>query len=251
MSRILDLKINLLNLAGLLAKSANSKWQIYVTYKKTWEMDMREYVVFKGSRNGLQLVLDATVDFEILIENLAAKLESAVDFFSRGTTVELPAKVRNLSCQEQEELSKLLASYGLVFREVNEQCTDDIAMPEPKEIETLIVAKTIRSGQEIIHQGTVVIDGDVNPGAEVIAGGDIIVNGTCRGVVHAGAYGDIRATIKAQRLLASQIRIAGLIARAPDHLDQPDQAEVAFIEDGIVIIKTVSIQEDEMRELQA
>jgi septum site-determining protein MinC len=247
----LDLKINFLNLAGLLAKSANSKWQIYVTCKKTWEMDMREYVIFKGSRNGLQLVLDASVEFEVLLENLAAKLESAVDFFSRGTMVEVPAKVRNLSFQEQEELSKLLAGYGLVFREVNDQCADDIAMFEPKEVERLIVAKTIRSGQEIIHQGAVVIDGDVNPGAEVIAGGDIIVNGTCRGVVHAGAYGDIRATITAQRLLASQIRIAGLIARAPDHLDQPDQAEVALIEDGIVIIKTVSMQEDEMQKLQA
>jgi septum site-determining protein MinC len=250
LSRILDFKINFLNLAGLLTKSANSKWQIYVTCKKTWEMDMREYVIFKGSRNGLQLVLDASVEFEILLDNLAVKLESAVDFFSRGTMVEVPAKVRNLSFQEQEELSKLLAGYGLVFREVNDQCADDM-MSEPKVIERLVVAKTIRSGQEIIHPGAVVIDGDVNPGAEVIAGGDIIVNGTCRGVVHAGAYGDISATITAQRLLASQIRIAGLIARAPDHLDQPDQAEVALIEDGIVIIKTVSRQEDEMYKLQA
>lgn len=202
---------------------------------------MREYVIFKGSRNGLQLMLDATVDFEVILEKLAAKLESAVDFFSRGTMVEVPSQVRVLTSLEQEEISKLLASYGLVFREADEQCADPgQAVPEPV-IEQLVVAKTIRSGQEIIHQGSVVIDGDVNPGAEVIAGGDIVIKGTCRGVVHAGAYGDITATITAQRLLASQIRIAELIARAPDHLDQPEQAEIALIEDGVVIIKAVAM----------
>jgi hypothetical protein len=44
-------------------------------------------------------------------------------------------------------------------------------------------------------------------------------------------------------LLASQIRIAGLISRAPDYLDQPDQAEVALIENGTVMIKFANIED--------
>lgn len=207
---------------------------------------MREYIIFKGSRNGLQLVLDESADFEVILEKLNAKLESAVDFFTKGTTVEVPAKVRILTSEQQESLSKLLSSYGLIFREMDEQHTDEQHTDEenivsvPEKIQTLIVTKTIRSGQEIIHQGSVIIQGDVNPGAEIIAGGDIIINGTCRGVVHAGAYGDIYATITAQRLLASQIRIAGLIARAPDHLEQPEDAEIALIEHDTVIIKSAT-----------
>ena len=31
---------------------------------------MRQYIKFKGSRNGLQLVLDDVVDFEVILENL-------------------------------------------------------------------------------------------------------------------------------------------------------------------------------------
>jgi len=225
-------------------KIANSKWQIiYVACSNTWEMDMREYVIFKGSRNGLQLMLDESVAFDVILENLKAKLESAVDFFTKGTKVEIPAQVRVLTPAEQADLNKLLSSYGLVFREVNEQWeNDDNTVSEPEEIKILVVAKTIRSGQEIIHQGSVVIEGDVNPGAEIIAGGNIVVNGTCRGVVHAGAYGDTKATITAQRLLASQIRIAGLISRAPDHLDQPEQAEVALIKNGTVVIKAANVE---------
>jgi septum site-determining protein MinC len=224
-------------------KIANSKWQIrYVVCSNAWEMDMREYVIFKGSRNGLQLMLDESVAFAVILENLKVKLESAVDFFTKGTKVEVPAQVRVLSSAEQADLSKLLSSYGLVFRKVDEQWEmDDNTVSELEKIKTLVVTKTIRSGQEIIHQGSVMIEGDVNPGAEIIAGGNIVINGTCRGVVHAGAYGDIKATITARRLLASQIRIAELISRAPDHLDQPDQAEVALIENGTVIIKTANV----------
>jgi septum site-determining protein MinC len=204
-------------------------------------MDMREYITFKGSRNGLQLVIDESAEFEVILEKLNAKLESAVDFFTKGTTVEVPAKVRILTSEQQEDLSNLLSIYGLVFRKIEEQhINKENVASEPEKIQTLIVAKTIRSGQEIIHQGSVIIEGDVNPGAEIIAGGDIIINGTCRGVVHAGAYGNMQATITAERLLASQIRIAGLIARAPDHLEQPEDAEIALIEHGTVIIKTAA-----------
>jgi len=38
---------------------------------------MRQYVTFKGSRSGLQLVLDDSANFAIILENLKAKLESA------------------------------------------------------------------------------------------------------------------------------------------------------------------------------
>ncbi|WP_378953142.1 septum site-determining protein MinC [Pelosinus sp. sgz500959] len=203
---------------------------------------MRQYVMFKGSRNGLQLVLDDSVDFAVILDHLKSKLESAVVFFTEGTIVEVATKVRVLTTDQQEELTKLLAMYGLIFRETPRQ--DEIvenSNVESEELQILTVAKTIRSGQEVIYNGSVVIIGDVNPGAEVIAGGDIIIRGTCRGVVHAGAYGNTEATITANRLLASQIRIASLIARAPDHLDQPEYTEVARIQDGHVIIETVDI----------
>lgn len=204
--------------------------------------DMRQYVMFKGSRNGLQLVLDDSVDFSIILENLKTKLESAVVFFTEGTIVEVAKQVRILTLEQQEDLTKLLAMYGLIFRESPQP--DEVAEKnntETEELQTLVVAKTIRSGQEVIYNGSVVIIGDVNPGAEVIAGGDVIIKGTCRGVVHAGAYGNTEATITANRLLASQLRIANLIARAPDQLEQPEYAEIARIQDGYVIIETVEI----------
>ena len=55
--------------------------------------------------------------------------------------------------------------------------------------ETKFHKGSLRSGQRIEFEGSLVIIGDVNAGAEVIAGENIVVLGTLRGLAHAGAKG--------------------------------------------------------------
>lgn len=103
---------------------------------------------------------------------------------------------------------------------------------------TILVQRTLRSGQSVHYNGNVVILGDVNPGAEVAATGNIIVMGALRGVVHAGANGDETAVVTAFRLNPTQLRIANHITRPPDNetvdLELP---EIARIKDGVVTIE--------------
>ena len=101
----------------------------------------------------------------------------------------------------------------------------------------VLLRRTIRSGQRVTYDGSIVILGDVNPGGEVIATGDIIVLGTLRGLAHAGARSRDRGRIVALRLEPTQLRIGDCIGRAPD---QPPRSElcpeVAYVaEDGIVV----------------
>ena len=104
--------------------------------------------------------------------------------------------------------------------------------------DTLLVQRSLRSGQSIQHTGSVVIMGDVNPGAEVTAGGNIVVMGSFRGVAHAGARGDESATITAFRLRPTQLRIAGHITRPPDDEQAaPEVTEIARVREGIVVIE--------------
>jgi len=103
---------------------------------------------------------------------------------------------------------------------------------------TVLIQRTVRSGQSIRYPGNVVIMGDVNPGAEVVAGGNIIVMGSLRGMAHAGAAGNQNSVVAAFRLHPTQLRIADHIARAPDgDAVKPEQAEIARIQNGIVVIK--------------
>lgn len=208
---------------------------------------MSEAIVFKGFKDGLQLIVDETVEFSDILQQLKAKLATAADFFTPGSKIKVVSPSLKLTLEQHTELTTLLAEFGLTWQE------ESLAIPLPpqqadatvldqetenREIQALVLNKTLRSGQKVIYKDSVLITGDLNYGAEVIAGGDIIIMGTCRGVAHAGAGGNRQATITANRLLASQIRIAGVIARAPDQISKPEYAETARIStDGIIVIE--------------
>lgn len=104
---------------------------------------------------------------------------------------------------------------------------------------TILVQRTLRSGQSIFYNGNVVILGDVNPGAEVTATGNVIVMGSLRGVVHAGAGGDESVVVMAFHLQPTQLRIANHITRPPDNeITEADYPELARIKGGVVTIES-------------
>ncbi len=104
---------------------------------------------------------------------------------------------------------------------------------------TLLIERTMRSGQKVHFDGNVVIMGDVNPGAEIVATGNVIILGALRGLIHAGASGDIDATITALEFMPTQLRIASHITRSPDDMKQEDvyHPEIAYLSDGNVVIE--------------
>lgn len=110
---------------------------------------------------------------------------------------------------------------------------------EPQVQEMVVVNRTLRGGQEIRTASSVLVCGNVNPGAQIIAGGSIDIRGTCRGLVHAGASGDTDSFIIADHLMPTQIRIANLIARSPDHMEMTERAERASIKDGQIVIEPI------------
>lgn len=104
----------------------------------------------------------------------------------------------------------------------------------------LAVRKNIRSGQKISYDGTLIIFGDVNAGAELEATGHILVLGVLRGVAHAGCRGDKNAVIYANQLSSVQLRIADLIARAPDGENTKRTVpEIARIIENYLVIEEV------------
>lgn len=77
--------------------------------------------------------------------------------------------------------------------------------------ETLFHRGSLRSGQRLEFDGSIVIIGDVNAGAEVVAGDNIIVQGALRGLAHAGAKGNKGAIVTAGLLDAVQVRISNIV----------------------------------------
>lgn len=98
--------------------------------------------------------------------------------------------------------------------------------------ETKFHKGSLRSGQKIEFEGSIVIIGDVNAGAEVIASENIVVLGNLRGLAHAGAKGNKDAIIEASEIEAVQIRIADKIKEVEKEENEIKQIKTsAYIND--------------------
>lgn len=222
---------------------------------------IKEEAVFKGTRDGLLIVLDDQCDFKQVVDNLKTKLEAARGFFE-GAQVIVDSGTRKLTNRQKKSLSRLINSQaGLTLKGFNDDKSTDIDSDEPdsrenkteledKTLQTftqgtvsklpvMFIDRNLRCGQRINFAGHVVVTGDVNPGAEIIAEGNVLVVGTLRGLVHAGAGGDQQAFVAAFRLQPSQLRIAGVFTRSPDDEERQitNRPEIARLRDGNVVVE--------------
>ena len=103
--------------------------------------------------------------------------------------------------------------------------------------ETKFHKGSLRSGQKIEEEKSVVILGDVNSGAEVIASDNIVVLGTLRGLAHAGAKGNKQAIIAAGRLDTVQMRIANIVKEFNREEEPLRKLAYAYVDDDRIVIE--------------
>ena len=104
---------------------------------------------------------------------------------------------------------------------------------------------SLRCGNKIEFEGSVIVLGDINAGAEVIAEDNIIVLGAIRGLTHAGAKGNKKAIIAANSIEAPQIRIADIVKEMEkiENVENPEEHKIqspktrAFVEGTEIILE--------------
>ncbi|MCR4426566.1 MAG: septum site-determining protein MinC [Firmicutes bacterium] len=214
-------------------------------------------IIFKGTRKGLRLVLNARQGVDSLKALLRQKLDNSGDFYA-GAKVTVETRGAVVPPETVQEVLAILEDYGLSVSETeHEPAGRGRVRPEPSEppapapvvsgidpdllprrADTVMIRRTLRAGQSVTFDGNVLVMGDVNPGAEVSATGDIVVFGALRGVAHAGSLGNVNARVVALRLMPTQLRISDKITRAPDdEVQAPEGPEVALVREGSIIIE--------------
>ncbi len=131
----------------------------------------------------------------------------------------------------------LVAAAGLALETALERASET---PQniPSAPDSLTIHRgTLRSGDHLEVEGSLLVLGDVNPGARVSARGDVRVWGRLRGVAHAGSGGDQRARIVALQLRPLQLRIADAVARGPEDLPPAGFCEQAILIQGSIAIE--------------
>lgn len=183
----------------------------------------------------------------------------------RKTCIEIYCKDLLLTCQDLKDLIKIVTKKELKINRIQSLIPETLVSASCLGLETkLILGKsqekeeaasisnieeedvtkktlfhegTLRSGEQLIGEGDILLLGDVNPGARVEASGNILIWGRLRGIAHAGKEGNESSKIIALELRPLQLRIANAIARGPEENPEPGLAEEARLEKGKILIE--------------
>jgi septum site-determining protein MinC len=192
-----------------------------VNTTEQYKPDAKVPVSVKGMKEGLLFLLDEQCEYETLFEYLAdmlhknpsallsgPEIQVSVDFGSRTFTRDESVQLLNVFLEKD---NFMIREWGSQTSARRSMFTNRVRTPAQT-----IHKGTVRAGQQLFFEGDVVLIGDVNPGGEISATGDIYVFGRLRGVAHAGVSENHQAIIAAAEFAPMQLRIAGMVTRAPE-----------------------------------
>lgn len=209
-------------------------------------------IVIKSNAHGLVIRLDKKMAFEKLEKAVREKFAESADFFKKGKMA-VAFEGRKLSADEEFFLVKAISEAGKLTvtcviendreaeRAFKEKVDEKMARLE-QEDDGQFYKGTLRNGQVLEAETSLIILGDVNPGATVYSAGNVIVLGTLAGSVYAGGKGTEAAFVVALDMNPMQIRIGDVIARGADRRSRREKPEpkIAFVEDGNIYIEKIS-----------
>jgi septum site-determining protein MinC len=182
-------------------------------------------VIIKGNKHGIGVVLDKHASFEEIKQEIKNKFQTSSKFFGNANMA-VSFEGRELLPEEEIELVDVIEESS----ELHIICIIDNDEEKDKRYENAMNEKnndksgnegqfykgTLRSGQVLESESSIVILGDVNPGGRVIAKGNVVILGSLRGNVYAGANGNQQAFVVALEMNPMQIKIGDIIARSSD-----------------------------------
>ncbi len=227
---------------------------------------MKNCIYFKGNSDGINIVLDENCSFSDILDELQKKIDDSKQYFG-GSTSNIQISGRTLTKDEEDKIFNIICTTANLdinfigtekFFSVSKQKPTEkiiekivekvVEVPSStnfssKKNSTYFYEGTLRSGDTLNYEGSIVILGDTNPGSKVTAYGNIIVQGKIGGVVHAGCLGDKNCYITAYNLSPNQLRIADKIIAIPPEILKENKSSFiprqAFIKDDQITIKNI------------
>lgn len=209
---------------------------------------MKSTVLIKSNRYGITVILDDQINFDELVADVEEKFKDSAKFFEQAKLA-VSFEGRKLTDEEEKRLIKAITDnceleIACVVdhntdREDNFRRVMESTAPLSGTESGQFYKGTLRSGQVLESETSVVVLGDVNPGSKVIAVGNIVVLGALKGTAWAGVTGNDKAFVVALEMNPVQIRIGDIIARSTDKkqkMKKNSDPQIAFVEDGNIYI---------------
>lgn len=198
---------------------------------------MRSCISINMKKDQILIKINEDVELKEILISLKRKLGELANLYKDDQTpIMFVGKI--LKNKEMDAITRLVNKYldvKIDFETPRKLGLHGIKKAFKKEIatsETKFVRNSLRSGQKLEFEGSIVVLGDVNFGAEVIAGDNIVVLGVLRGLAHAGAKGNKDAVISVASIEAKQIRISNIVREIElDELKNGNLKTNAYVDD--------------------
>ncbi|MCI9081190.1 MAG: septum site-determining protein MinC [Lachnospiraceae bacterium] len=220
---------------------------------------MPKPVVLKSNKYGINLILDNHMDFEELLKCIMERFKEAESFF-KNAKMAISFEGRNLTQEEEFRIVETITdntNINIICILDNDALKEELIRQKIEHFEEEQAGKTgefykgtLRSGQVLDCESSIIILGDINPGAKVISKGNIVVLGALKGNAYAGANGNEQAFVAALQMDPIQVKIGDVIGRSADKVQSTKkrgrkqqiliEPQVAIVKDGNIYIEPIT-----------
>ena len=217
---------------------------------------MKNPVIIKSFPNGLSIFLDEEMPFSDLVEEIAFKFRESAHFFKDASMV-VSFEGRELSDQEERQLVNTICANSdlnvVCIMGKNEETNKNYVKALQKlsyhqqvlENAGQFYKGTLKDGQTLETENSVIVLGDVYPGASIVSNKDIVVLGGLYGQAYAGGNGEEGHFVVALEMSPEKLKIGDFKYKTSEKqskwtIKPKIQPKIAFVKDQRVMIEPIT-----------
>lgn len=218
---------------------------------------MKNSVVIKSFPNGIVLHLDPEMPFDTLILDVADKFRESSSFF-KDAKMALSIKGRALTDQQEQQILDAISENSnlrIICLVGEDDATNqnfvkalqqtDFSDESGTGSEGQFYRGTLKNGQVLETESSIVILGDVYPGSAIISAKDIIVLGGLFGKAYAGGNGNKNHYVTALEMAPEKLKIGDFKYKAKEKTSKWSikpkvQPKIAYVKDEKVIMNSLT-----------
>ncbi len=217
---------------------------------------MKNAVIIKSFPNGLSIFLDSEIPFSQLLSEIAMKFSESANFFKDASMV-ISFEGRVLSDQEERQIVDTISAnsrLNIICIMGKDEETDRNFVKalqklsfhqEVMENAGQFYKGTLKDGQILETENSIIVLGDVYPGACIISSKDIVVLGGLFGQAYAGGNGEDGHFVVALEMSPEKLKIGDFKYKTSEKqskwsIKPKIQPKIAFVNDARVIIEPIT-----------
>ena len=210
---------------------------------------MRNAVVIKSSKAGMTVILDPELPFDELLDAIGKKFSESARFWG-SVQMTLTLEGRDLTAAQEFAIVDTITKNS----QIEVLCLLDTDAERIERCEKALNDKlmelnsqtgqfyrgTLKRGDCLESEASIVLIGNVDHGARVTAKGNVVVLGELKGTVTAGVSGNPQAIVMALDMAPLQIRSGDRSSRFNERNKRLGRGPmIALVEDGAIVMRSL------------